>query len=83
VDGAKWRHQRKVASHEFSTRVLRDYSNAVFRDTVGELARIMATATRGDEERLDISDLLMQSTLDSVDGVFWYTKHVHFTLVWI
>jgi cytochrome P450 len=24
VDGAKWRHQRKAASHEFSTRVLRD-----------------------------------------------------------
>jgi hypothetical protein len=19
----------------------------------------------------------------SVDGVFWYTKHVHYTLVWI
>nr|TKW06081.1 hypothetical protein SEVIR_7G218250v2 [Setaria viridis] len=33
VDGAKWRHQRKVASHEFSTRVLRDYSSAVFGDT--------------------------------------------------
>jgi hypothetical protein len=21
--------------------------------------------------------------LYSVDGVFWYTKHVHYTLVWI
>jgi hypothetical protein len=20
---------------------------------------------------------------DGVDGVFWYTKHVHYTLVWI
>jgi hypothetical protein len=20
---------------------------------------------------------------DFVDGVFWYTKHVHYTLVWI
>jgi hypothetical protein len=20
---------------------------------------------------------------DAVDGVFWYTKHVHYTLVWI
>jgi cytochrome P450 len=66
VDGAKWRHQRKVASHEFSTRVLRDYSSAVFRDTAGELAGIVAAATRGDGERLDISDLLMRSTLDSI-----------------
>jgi hypothetical protein len=22
-------------------------------------------------------------TLPFVDGVFWYTKHVHYTLVWI
>jgi hypothetical protein len=21
--------------------------------------------------------------LDYVEGVFWYTKHVHYTLVWI
>ncbi|KAG2574166.1 hypothetical protein PVAP13_7KG295306 [Panicum virgatum] len=66
VDGAKWRHQRKVASHEFSTRVLRDYSSAVFRDTAAELAGIVAAAARGAGERLDISDLLMRSTLDSI-----------------
>jgi len=65
VDGAKWRHQRKVASHEFSTRVLRDYSSAVFRDTAAELAAIVAAAARGNGERLD-SDLLMRSTLDSI-----------------
>ncbi|RCV35033.1 hypothetical protein SETIT_7G206500v2 [Setaria italica] len=66
VDGAKWRHQRKVASHEFSTRVLRDYSSAVFGDTAAELAGIVAAAARGAGERLDISDLLMRSTLDSI-----------------
>ncbi|KAK3143932.1 hypothetical protein QOZ80_4AG0306770 [Eleusine coracana subsp. coracana] len=65
VDGAKWRHQRKVASHEFSTRVLRDYSSAVFRDTAAELAGILAAAAR-DEQRVDIQDLLMRSTLDSI-----------------
>ncbi|KAK8449435.1 hypothetical protein SEVIR_7G218300v4 [Setaria viridis] len=64
VDGAKWRHQRKVASHEFSTRVLRDYSSAV--PTAAELAGIVAAAARGAGERLDISDLLMRSTLDSI-----------------
>ncbi|CAN6229253.1 unnamed protein product [Urochloa humidicola] len=69
VDGAKWRHQRKVASHEFSTRVLREFSSAVFRDTAAELARIVAGAARrgGDgESRVDITDLLMRSTLDSI-----------------
>ncbi|CAL5025872.1 unnamed protein product [Urochloa decumbens] len=67
VDDAKWRHQRKVASHEFSTRVLREFSSAVFRDTATELAGIVAGVARGGgERRLDISDLLMRSTLDSI-----------------
>ncbi|TVT99725.1 hypothetical protein EJB05_54925, partial [Eragrostis curvula] len=65
VDGAKWRHQRKVASHEFSTRVLRDYSSAVFRDTATELAGIVSAAARA-RERVDMHDLLMRSTLDSI-----------------
>ncbi|KAL6651239.1 hypothetical protein ACP70R_010164 [Stipagrostis hirtigluma subsp. patula] len=65
VDGAKWRHQRKVASHEFSTRVLRDYSTAVFRDTASELAGIVAGAAAAGE-RVDMQDLLMRSTLDSI-----------------
>jgi cytochrome P450 len=69
VDGAKWRHQRKVASHEFSTRVLREYSSAVFRDTAAELAAIVAPAARGDGERVDIADLLMRSTLDSIFNI--------------
>ncbi|CAN6240564.1 unnamed protein product [Urochloa humidicola] len=63
VDGAKWRHKRKVASHEFSTRVLRDYSSAVFRDTAAEIAGIVAAAAPG---KVDIADLLMRSTLDSI-----------------
>jgi cytochrome P450 len=68
VDGAMWRHQRKVASHEFSTRVLRDYSSGVFRDTAAELAGIVSAAARGDGGicRVDIADLLMRSTLDSI-----------------
>jgi hypothetical protein len=26
---------------------------------------------------------IIDEILDDVDGVFWYTKHVHYTLVWI
>ena len=41
VDGDKWRQQRKLASFEFSTRVLRDYSFAVFRRNATKLVRIV------------------------------------------
>lgn len=38
VDGDKWRHQRKLSSYEFSTKVLRDFSTAVFRVNASKLA---------------------------------------------
>ena len=37
----KWRQQRKLASFEFSTRVLRDYSYAVFRRNATKLVRVV------------------------------------------
>lgn len=42
VDGDKWRQQRKLASFEFSTRVLRDFSCSVFRQNAGKLARAVS-----------------------------------------
>jgi len=42
VDGDKWRQQRKLASHEFSTRVLRDFSCASFRRSAAKLARVVS-----------------------------------------
>lgn len=39
VDGDKWRQQRKLASFEFSTRVLRDFSCSVFRKNSAKLVR--------------------------------------------
>nr|CAB3469335.1 unnamed protein product [Digitaria exilis] len=44
TDGKKWRHQRKLASHEFSTRVLRDFSSAVFRINAAKLAEKISSA---------------------------------------
>ncbi|KAF3776282.1 hypothetical protein EJ110_NYTH48653 [Nymphaea thermarum] len=38
VDGQKWRHQRKVASYEFSTKMLRDFSSVIFRRNAAVLA---------------------------------------------
>ena len=41
VDGDKWRQQRKLASFEFSTRVLRDFSCAVFRTNAAKLVKVI------------------------------------------
>ncbi|XVF22676.1 hypothetical protein REPUB_Repub12eG0191600 [Reevesia pubescens] len=65
VDGDKWREQRKVSSHEFSTKVLRDFSSVVFRKNVAKLANIVSEAANS-SEIMDIQDLFMKSTLDSI-----------------
>lgn len=53
VDGDRWRHQRKLASFEFSTRVLRDFSCAVFRRNAANLAGIVSEHEMG-KQTLDI-----------------------------
>ncbi|CAI0401200.1 unnamed protein product [Linum tenue] len=65
VDGDKWRHQRKVSSYEFSTKVLRDFSSVVFRRNVVKLADIISEAATCNQP-MDIQDLFMKSTLDSI-----------------
>jgi len=42
VDGEKWREQRKISSHEFSTKMLRDFSVSVFRKNAAKLANIVS-----------------------------------------
>jgi cytochrome P450 len=41
VDGDKWKLQRKVASYEFSTRVLRDFSCSIFRKNAAKLVKVI------------------------------------------
>nr|GMC90912.1 cytochrome P450 704C1-like isoform X1 [Ipomoea batatas] len=65
VDGEKWRDQRKVSSHEFSTRILRDYSSVVFRKSAATLARILSEAANK-EESVDMQDFFTRTTLDAV-----------------
>ncbi|XVF33461.1 hypothetical protein REPUB_Repub17cG0170300 [Reevesia pubescens] len=65
VDGDKWRQQRKLSSYEFSRKVTRDFSSAVFRKKVAKLANIVSEAANSNEI-LDIQDLFMKSTLDSI-----------------
>lgn len=65
VDGEKWSHQRKISSHEFSTKVLRSYSSAVFRTNAVKLARVISDAARSNEV-IEIQELFMKCTLDSI-----------------
>ncbi|KAI4330862.1 hypothetical protein MLD38_029107 [Melastoma candidum] len=65
VDGEKWRHQRKLASHEFSTRNLRNFSSTVFRTNAVKLVSKVATAAEA-RQPMNMQDLLMKSTLDSI-----------------
>ena len=44
MDGEKWRHQRKMASYEFSTKVLRDYSSVVFKTNASLLCQLVSEA---------------------------------------
>lgn len=65
VDGEKWRHQRKLASFEFSTKFLREFSSVVFQTTGAKLAKKIEEASCS-AAVFDIQDLLMKSTLDSI-----------------
>ncbi|XP_044467909.1 cytochrome P450 704C1-like isoform X3 [Mangifera indica] len=65
VDGDKWKHQRKLASYEFSTKILRDFSSGVFKGTAVKLARILSEISASNQS-LDMQNLFMTATLDSV-----------------
>ncbi|KAJ6344297.1 hypothetical protein OIU76_005922 [Salix suchowensis] len=65
VDGDKWRQQRKLASFEFSTRVLRDFSCSVFRRNAAKLVRVISEMAIVDQI-FDMQDTLMRCTLDSI-----------------
>ncbi|XP_004309254.1 PREDICTED: cytochrome P450 704C1-like [Fragaria vesca subsp. vesca] len=65
VDGQKWRHQRKVMSAEFSTKVVRDFSSAVFKTNAVKLAGIIYEASICNQA-IEIQDLFMKATLDSI-----------------
>ncbi|KAL2251685.1 UNVERIFIED_CONTAM: cytochrome [Sesamum indicum] len=65
VDGDKWRAQRKVSSHEFSARAIRDVSAVVFKKNAVKLAIIVSEAVVSNQP-IDIQDLFMKTTLDSI-----------------
>ncbi|XP_015965934.1 cytochrome P450 704C1 [Arachis duranensis] len=68
VDGEKWRHQRKAASYQFSSKLLRDYSSSVFKGNAIKLAAIVSEAAISNQA-IEIQDLLFKSTMDSVFNI--------------
>jgi len=65
VDGDKWRQQRKIASYDFSTRALRDFSGAVFKRNAARLAGIVAgNAASG--QPMEFQGLALRATMDSI-----------------
>ncbi|XP_017975798.1 PREDICTED: cytochrome P450 704C1-like, partial [Theobroma cacao] len=65
VDGDKWRKQRKLASFEFSTRVLKDFSCSVFRRNAAKLVGVISKLEVSGQA-FDMQNLLMTCTLDSI-----------------
>ncbi|KAI3519536.1 hypothetical protein L1887_08735 [Cichorium endivia] len=65
VDGVKWSHQRKLASLEFSKKVLREFSTVIFKSNTAKLVKKISLLEAA-EETMDMQDLLMKSTLDSM-----------------
>ncbi|XP_077235603.1 cytochrome P450 704C1-like [Tasmannia lanceolata] len=65
VDGDKWRHQRKVASYDFSTRILRVFSSGVFQSNAAKLAHKVSEYANYNQA-MDAQDLFMKSTMDSI-----------------
>ncbi|KAI3444663.1 hypothetical protein Pfo_001328 [Paulownia fortunei] len=65
VDGEKWRQQRKLASFEFSTRVLREFSCSVFRKNAAKLLSTIYELSK-QNQAFDVQAQLMRCTLDSI-----------------
>uniref|UniRef100_J3N499 Cytochrome P450 n=1 Tax=Oryza brachyantha TaxID=4533 RepID=J3N499_ORYBR len=65
VDGDKWRQQRKIASYDFSTRALRDFSGDVFKRNAAKLAGVVSSQAASSQS-MDLQGLLMRATMDSI-----------------
>ncbi|KAH0459551.1 hypothetical protein IEQ34_012365 [Dendrobium chrysotoxum] len=66
ADGELWRKQRKTASFEFASKNLRELSTVVFREYALNLSTILCQASCRDHQGVDIQDLFMRMTLDSI-----------------
>ena len=66
VDGDQWKQQRKVASHMFNVRTLRDTMTHVFVDHGLRLLQQVAKTCSTEKKYIDIQDWFARYTLDSI-----------------
>jgi cytochrome P450 len=64
TDGDLWKEQRRVASYEFSSRMLREFSTDVFREYATKLVLHLARFAEP-TQAFDLQDLCMRMTLDT------------------
>ncbi|KAL2622218.1 hypothetical protein R1flu_002423 [Riccia fluitans] len=64
ADGQQWKDTRKVASLQFSSAILRDFSADVFKERSMTLVRIISKFTES-KKPIDMQDLFMRLTLDA------------------
>ncbi|XVE77002.1 hypothetical protein DITRI_Ditri13aG0026900 [Diplodiscus trichospermus] len=65
VDGHKWRQQRKLASYEFSTRVLRDFSCSVFRRNAVKLVKAVSKLAMSGQA-IEFQEMFMKCSMESI-----------------
>ncbi|XP_026384333.1 cytochrome P450 94A1-like [Papaver somniferum] len=66
TDGAKWKFQRKLASHEFNTKSLRKFIEDVVKiELFGRLIPILETAAHRNSV-LDLQDILQRFAFDNI-----------------
>jgi len=68
ADGATWRQQRKLASHEFSVRTLRVFMTEVFRERAAALLPIVQASCEAGTP-LEVQDIFARYTLDSIGHI--------------
>ena len=79
ADGEQWKRHRKVASPEFSTRKIRDFSNTVFRDGALHLVHILDRAMVA-HEPVEFQVLLDFNTIFIMMGKFHDFGKIQFRL---
>ncbi|XP_058103311.1 cytochrome P450 94B3-like [Magnolia sinica] len=66
VDGELWHTQRKLASHEFTTKSLREFVISTLEAEVNERLVPILKSAAADQTVVDLQDLLRRFTFDSI-----------------
>jgi len=66
ADGESWREKRKVASHMFSERVMRDDMHRIFAAHARKVIKIIRERSVAKDAHIDLQTIFFQFTMDSI-----------------